>query len=145
MIIKKLSMDEIPQLIELHNELMSGYAENDVQTTQKIYQEIVDNDNYLVLVAKENDKIIGTATGVCCKILAFAGKNFLVVEDVIVAESAKRKGVGRGLFEALDSFAAEKNCAYAILCSSASRNEAHPFYEKMGYTDHVRGFRKMYQ
>jgi len=68
----------------------------------------------------------------------------LVVEDVVVAECSKRKGVGRKLFEALDSFAAERNCAYAILVSSGFRKGAHAFYEKMGCVDDVLGFRKMY-
>jgi len=144
MTVKKLSVDEIPELVKLYDELMSGLVKNELQISQKIYQDVVDNDDYLVIVAKEDDVIIGTAMGVCCKTLAFAGKSFLVIEDVIVAESSKRKGVGRKLFEALDSFAAEKDCAYAILCSSAFREEAHAFYEKMGYTDNVKGFRKVY-
>jgi len=144
MVVKKLSIDEIPQLIKLYDELMGDWARNETPISQKIYLDIVGNDDYLVLVAKDSEEIVGTAMGVCCKTLSFAGKNFLLIEDVIVAEGFKRKGVGRKLFEALDNFAAEKNCAYAILVSSGFRKGAHAFYEKMGYVDDVKGFKKSY-
>ena len=144
MTVKKLSIDEIPELLKLYEELLPDDVRNDAQISRKIYEAVVKDDNYLILVAKDNDVLMGTAMGVCCKTLALAGKNFLVVEDVVVAQSSKGKGVGRRLLEALDRFAAEKNCAYAILCSSAFRKGAHAFYEKMGYTDDVRGFRKLY-
>lgn len=141
MIIKKLSIDEIPELIKLYDELVP--VKNELEILQKKYQEILNNDDYIILVAKE-DNIIGTAMGICCKTLAFKGKNFLVVEDVIVSDKYRRKGIGRKLFEALDNFAIDKNCAYSILVSSDFRLEAHIFYEKMGYIDGVKGFRKGY-
>ena len=144
MTVKKLSIDEIPAWLELYGELECDDVGNNVQTSRKVYETIVYNDDYLILVVKDNDALIGTAMGVCCKTPVMAGTNFLVVENVVVAESAKRKGVGRLLFEALDRFAAEKDCSYAILCSSTFRTGAHAFYEKMGYTDDVKGFRKLY-
>ena len=143
MIIKKLNIDEIPELIKLYDELVT--VKNELDVIQKKYQEIINNDDYIILVAKEEEeKIIGTAMGICCKTLAFNGENFLVVEDVIVSDMYRRKGIGRKLFEALDNFAFEKNCAYSILVSSDFRVEAHIFYEKMGYIDGVKGFRKGY-
>jgi GNAT superfamily N-acetyltransferase len=140
--IAKLGIDEIPELVKLYDELVP--VKNELEAAQKKYREIIDNDDYMIFVAKEEDKIIGTAMGICCKTLAFNGKNFLVVEDVIVSEKYRGKGIGRKLFEALDNFAIDKNCAYAILVSSDFRAEAHIFYEKMGYIDGVKGFRKGY-
>ena len=141
MIIKKLSIDEIPELIKLYDELVP--VKNELEVLQKKYQEIINNDDYIILVAKE-EEIVGTAMGICCKTLAFNGKNFLVVEDVIVSDKYRGKGIGRKLFDALDNFASDKNCAYSILVSSDFRVEAHTFYEKMGYIDGVKGFRKGY-
>jgi GNAT superfamily N-acetyltransferase len=69
---------------------------------------------------------------------------FLVIEDVIVKDRNRGKGIGRKLMESLDEFAKNKNCAYAVLVSSAFRKGAHQFYEKAGFTDSVIGFRKVY-
>ena len=90
---------------------------------------------------EENEEIIGSAIGICCKTLAVP---FLVIEDVVVKEGVRGKGVGGKLMESLDSFAERKNCAYAILVSSDFRKKAHEFYENHGFTDSVRGFRKVY-
>ena len=143
MTIKKLCIDEIPELIKLYSQLMPDET-NKPQVSREIYESIADNDDYLVIVAKENEKIIGSAMAICCKSLALSGKNFLVVEDVIVEEGHKGKGIGRKLFEELDKIAHAKNCAYAMLVSSGFRKGAHVFYEKMGYVDDALGFRKMY-
>lgn len=141
MTIEKLCMDEIPELIQLYDELFP--VKNDVKIAKNKYMEILNNHDYIILVAKEG-AVVGTVTGICCKTLLFKDKNFLVIEDVVVSEMFRGKGIGRKLFEALDSFALERNCAYSILVSSDHRAEAHAFYEKMGYTDGVKGFRKIY-
>ncbi|NOW53756.1 GNAT superfamily N-acetyltransferase [Clostridium saccharobutylicum] len=72
------------------------------------------------------------------------GSIFLVIEDVVVKEGLRGKGIGRKLMESLDEFAKTKECAYAILVSSDYRKNAHKFYENSGFTDSVRGFRKVY-
>lgn len=140
--IEKLCREDIPELLKLYEELVS--ANINLEMAEKKYLEIVNNEDYIILVAKDN-KILGTVMGVCCKTMAFGDKNFLVVEDVIVSEDVRGQGIGRKLFESLDTFALEKNCAYAILVSSDFRTGAHTFYEKIGYTDGVKGFRKKYQ
>lgn len=93
------------------------------------------------LIAKDNNEIVGSALGICCMSLAVP---FLVIEDVIVKDGNRGKGIGRMLMESLDEFARNKNCAYAFLVSSAFRKGAHQFYEKVGFIDSVAGFRKMY-
>ena len=49
-----------------------------------------------------------------------------------------------GMPEAVDAFAKEKNCAYAILVSSGFRTDAHRFYYNHGFNEDVKGFRKIY-
>jgi GNAT superfamily N-acetyltransferase len=106
--------------------------------------EMINDESYLLLTAKEDNKIIGSVLGIICKALPICGRPFMVVEDVIVDEQYRRKGVGKKLFDKLDEFAKENNCLYSILVSSGFRHNAHIFYENIGYTDDVKGFRKMY-
>ena len=139
MIIEKLKIENLSQVLELHSTLIP--FEISFDKAIKTYKEMLMNENYYLAVAKEDDKILGSAIGICCKCLAVS---FLVIEDVIVKEGVKGKGIGRRLMESLNEFARTKNCAYAILVSSDFRKNAHQFYEKVGFTDSVRGFRKVY-
>lgn len=139
MIIEKLKIEDLSQVLELHKTIIPFAISSD--KAFEVYNEMLSNENYFCAVAKENEEIIGSAIGICCKTLAVP---FLLVEDVVVKEGVRGKGVGGKLMESLDSFAERKNCAYAILVSSDFRKKAHEFYENHGFTDSVRGFRKIY-
>lgn len=139
MVLEKLKLEDIKDLLELYDTLIP--FETSYEKSSEIYKEMLKDDNYFLVSAKEDDKLIGSALGICCKCLAVS---FLVIEDVIVKENVRGKGVGRKLMEALDGFARRKNCAYAILVSSGHRKAAHKFYESFGFIDDVRGFRKVY-
>ncbi len=138
-IIEKLKQEDIPELLVLYNTLIP--FETSIDKSLDAYKEMLLNENYFLFVVKENNKVIGSALGICCKGLAVP---FLVIEDVIVKEGMRGKGIGRKLMRSLDEFAKSKNCAYAILVSSAFRKGAHKFYENVGFKDSVEGFRKVY-
>ena len=142
MVIEKLKLEDIQGLLELYKALTP--FENSLEKSIEIYKEILQDDQYLILVAKDNNEVIGSVFGVCCKSLAVGGNSFLVIEDVIVKDNLRGKGIGKKLINTLDEFAKEKYCVYAIIVSSDYRKEAHVFYENLGFIDGVRGFRKMY-
>lgn len=139
MIMEKLKIEDLSGVLELHKTLIP--FEISFDRSIDIYREMLMDENYFLLVAKDDNKVIGSALGICCKCLAVS---FLVIEDVIVKDEVRGKGVGKKMMESLDEFAKRKHCAYAILVSSAFRKEAHRFYEKAGFIDGVRGFRKVY-
>ncbi|MDP4159095.1 MAG: GNAT family N-acetyltransferase [Bacillota bacterium] len=139
MIIEKLKVEDIPELLKLYNSLIP--FETSLEKSLRTYKEMLLDENYLLLVAKQHDLVIGSVLGICCKCLAVS---FLVIEDVIVKDGLRGKGIGRTLIDSLDEFAKKKQCAYAILVSSAYRKDAHKFYENAGFTDSVVGFRKLY-
>ncbi len=142
MIIEKLKKADIPQLLELYKELVD--FENTIEQANEVYEKMLADENYYLLVAKEEDKIVGTVLGIVCHSIPLTGMPFMVVEDVIVKEEYRRFGVGRKIFEKLDEIAKENNCGYSMLCSGERRKEAHIFYDKQGYNDEVKGFRKIY-
>lgn len=142
MVIEKLKLEDIEGLLELYKELTP--FENSLERSIEIYKEILQDEQYLIVVAKENNKVIGSAFGVCCKCLSVGGSPFLVIEDVIINEDFRGQGVGKKVMKVLDEFAEEKNCGYAILVSSDYRKKAHAFYDNLGFVDGVRGFRKIY-
>jgi len=101
-----------------------------------------DSAYHLLVAVNEDDNVVGSVLGIICKSLAAHYESFLVIEDVIVDDTLRRAGIGRALFEKIEQIALENTCAYSILVSSGFRTEAHRFYENMGYTESVVGFRK---
>lgn len=142
MTIAPLDAADLPALLDLYRELLP--VENSLARSEEIYRQMVENPDYLLLGAKQDGVLLGSVLGICCHCLAFRGQPFLVVEDVIVREASRGQNVGRRLMEALDDFAKKRDCAYCILVSAGHRTQAHTFYEKLGFTEDVRGFRKFY-
>lgn len=142
MIIEKLKIEDLPKVIKLYKELVGSETNIDIATSK--YLEILKDDRYCILVAKENDEILGTLMGVICESLAIEAKPFLVIEDVIVTNNVRGKGIGKALMAEIDKFAIQKECTYAILVSSGFRKFAHIFYNNVGFDEDVVGFRKSY-
>ena len=140
--IERLKKQEIPQLLALYKELAD--YENSVEICEQIFYKIDSDENYYLLVAKENNKIIGTALGIVCYSIPVSAMPFMIIEDVVVKKEYRKKGVGKKLFEKLDKIANENNCAYSFLVSGEKRKGAHKFYLKQGYNEPVKGFRKKY-
>lgn len=58
---------------------------------------------------------------------------FAVIERVIVAEKVRGKGYGAMLMRHAENVAISKGALKIMLSSAAKREEAHRFYEILGY------------
>lgn len=137
MIIEKLQPQYVPQTVELLQQLAPFAIDPDSAKT--LYDTLVDREDCCVLVAREGDEILGTVSGFCSRSLVCA---LLTIDDVIVREDIRGRGVGKKLMEAIDEYGRSCGCKYSLLVSSGFRTRAHHFYESLGYTEDVRGFRK---
>lgn len=137
MIIEKLTPRYLHQTVALQQQIVP-YA-IDPEAAAAFYEDAQNRPDLCVLVAREGDDVLGTVSGFCCHGLA---ASFLAIEDLIVREDLRGGGIGTGLMDAIHAFGKQSGCVYAILVSSGFRKRAHHFYETLGYTEEVRGFRK---
>ena len=93
------------------------------------YKEMLLDENYFLFVAKDNNEVVGSALGICCMGLTVP---FLVIEDVIVKDGNRGKGIGRRIMESLDEFAKNKRCTYAILYHQLFEKVHINFMKKLG-------------
>lgn len=87
------------------------------------------NDNHRVFVALDGDVVVGTITALIeCKFIHDMGK-VGHIEDVVVHNSQRGKGLGAQLVKYAVDYCKERGCYKTILdCSDANT----PFYEKCG-------------
>lgn len=137
MIIEKLRAAQVLQVVALQQQIVPYPIDPDAAVKQ--YEAMSHQEDCLVLVAREDEAIWGTVSGFCCHGLA---GSFLAIEDLIVREDLRGNGIGTKLMDALHQFGKDSGCCYSILVSSGFRTQAHHFYEKIGYIEEVRGFRK---
>ena len=137
MVIERLQPQYVAQTLALQQQIVPYPL--DPKLAAENYVTLRHRSDCIVLVAREGEEILGTVSGFCCRGLA---TTLLTIEDIIVREDLRGGGIGSRLMEAVHAYGRELGCEYAILVSSGFRKRAHKFYEKMGYTEEVRGFRK---
>ncbi|BBH20402.1 N-acetyltransferase [Paenibacillus baekrokdamisoli] len=139
--IRTIAFDDLPDLARLYEDLINRKTEYTAMVDT--FNAIKNNDQYIILGAFYEEKLVGSLMGVICYDLAGDCKPFMVIENVIVSTEARRQGIGRKLMLAIEELARGRGCYYLIFVSGGHRKEAHLLYEALGFKDEqVEGFRK---
>ena len=83
-----------------------------------------------LLVARDGESIVGTATVIVYTSPAWTKAR---IEDVVVDQGARGKGVGRAVVDACIEIARQQGCMIVELQSKRSRVEANRLYQEMGF------------
>ena len=128
-IYRKAELSDIPKLNPLLAQLSDAMA--DPQKMAEKMKKIAKNEDNYLLVAEntENGDLCGSLIGVVFEDICDTCKPILLVENVVTDEKYRGKGVGRGMFEAIETWGREKECHYCVLVSGLQRTGAHKFYE----------------
>jgi GNAT superfamily N-acetyltransferase len=73
--------------------------------------------------------------------LAHDASPWAEIENMVVEEKYRSRGVGKLLIEYVLKRAKETGCYKIQLCSDNKREEAHRFYQSMGFEPSAKGFR----
>ncbi len=140
--IRKLIDDDLVSLAVLYQQFWGEVSSPEkIRTT---FQRLKRNPNYILLVADQQNNLVGSVMGIICEELYGDCKPFMVVEDVIVDKRQRRLGIASSLMKELERCASENNCNYIIFVTESERTEAHRFYESIGYkSDAYKGFKKL--
>jgi len=139
--IRDLTVDDMESLAGLYYQFWHEIS--DVRKMKEAFRAMQGDGAYLLLGAADGDKLVGSVMGVVCRELYGDCSPFLVVEDMIVDEGCRGRGVGRLLFEELEKQARLRGCTQVILVTDADRKNAHRFYEAMGFHPTAnRGYKK---
>ncbi|MDN3619983.1 MULTISPECIES: GNAT family N-acetyltransferase [Polaribacter] len=98
--------------------------------SQKDLEDIVSSNNTMLFIAEENNNILGTLTLVFNKIPT---GNKVWIEDVVVDNTARGKGVGKKLTQFAIEYTANKGIKSINLTSSPDRIAGNELYQKLGF------------
>ncbi len=108
---------------------------------EKIFDEIDREPRRHLVVAEVDGKVVGTADLIVAANLSHHGLPWAVVENVVVEESMRRKGIATLLLKHLIDLAKQSGCYKITLSSNKKRAAAHRFYESLGFDQYGYGFR----
>jgi N-acetylglutamate synthase-like GNAT family acetyltransferase len=121
----------------------------DADILQSLYRQLVDDENVRatasqievlegdartrLLVCEIDGRVRGTVLVCLCADAMYAGQPFAVVENLVVDQECRGNGIGQALLREVERFCLSRNCSKMMLLSSASRVDAHRFFEQVGF------------
>jgi len=109
-----------------------------------IFDKISALKNVHIVVAESADELVAALTIAVIPNLTYEGRPWAIIENVVVARSQRRKGVGKRIMEFAFDLAAENGC-YKVQLLSGPNDDHVGFYRRVGLTDGTsRGFKKYF-
>jgi GNAT superfamily N-acetyltransferase len=126
-------LEDLSGILALYRELNPDDSECPSSKARDIWTEVLAHPRIAHFIAASSGRLVGTCHVVVVPNLTRSGRPYAVVENVVVANSHRRRGTGRALVHLAIEFARAQHCYKVMLLSSAKRTEAHGFYESVGF------------
>lgn len=119
-------------------EIQSLYLEltdsKDVSILEDRIESIFRDENNYLIVAEDHAKVKGTAFVTMCLDPMYNYQPYAVVENFIVNSTCRGSGIGTKLIKFIDQLCLDNDCSKIMLLSSSTRNSAHEFFNKNGFS-----------
>jgi predicted N-acetyltransferase YhbS len=138
---------DIARIVELYRELTisDSAVEHSRNPTladyQLVFAEIRADPRQKLFVAELQGEVVGTIVLLVIPNLSHNGTPWAFLENLIVTEKHRRRGLGRMLLEHAVELARKSGCHMVELCSDVRRKEAHRLYDSMGFEAQAHCFR----
>lgn len=114
------------------------FTEEEAQGQLALFQSY---PSYRIFVAVIEEKIVGTYELLIMDNLAKRGRHSGVVEDVAVDPAFQGRGIGRAMMQHAHEECRKAGCYKLVLSSNLKREDAHRFYDSLGFERHGYSFR----
>ncbi|MBI2765345.1 MAG: GNAT family N-acetyltransferase [Chloroflexi bacterium] len=141
MAIRPATPGDLDALLRLYVQLSAGNAATDPARTANAFAAMLRTPNLHLLVATVGELVVGTVTVVIVPNLTHNATPWAQLENMVVDETRRGKGVGQQLLRAAVDLAWEAGCYKVQLQSANEREDAHRFYAAFGFAPSSVGFR----
>jgi ribosomal protein S18 acetylase RimI-like enzyme len=99
----------------------------------KAFEEIEAYKNNELIVVEKEGEIVGAFQLTFTPSISFQGGKRATIESVRTHEKYRGQGIGKEMMRWAINRAREENCVFLQLTTNAERQEAHRFYENLGF------------
>jgi GNAT superfamily N-acetyltransferase len=145
-IMRKAHESDLPQILLLYAQL--GQDDGSVlplNMAESIYWKMKSYPDYKIHVALAEGRVIGTFALLVMDNLGHFGTPSAILEDVVVAEELRGQGIGKLMMNYANNLCRQKGCYKMTFSSNINREDAHSFYETLGFRKHGYSFYISYE
>lgn len=146
LLIRPAHVGDLPRIVELLQALsLSDGARRedpaDLAPYERALREIDANPYQQVLVADYDHRVVGCVSLTVVPNLSYRGRPYLLIESMVVDAALRGKGIGRALVERCIEEARAAGCFRLQLTSNRAREDAHRFYQRLGFVHSHHGYK----
>ena len=128
---------DMPAVLEIYRGLTDDPKDTiTLEEAGNKFDKIQTYPDYQLFVAEYENVIVGTFALLIMDNLAHRGEPSAIVEDVVVSRKMQGKGIGKSMMEYAMKLSSQKGCYKFVLSSHLKREQAHKFYESLGFLKH---------
>ncbi len=130
--------NDLPEVVSLCAMLYeeSGGVTPSPQKATAIFKRIKRYPDYRIYLAEVAGNIVGTFTLLIFDNLGHGAAPSAIVENVVVSPEYRGQGIGKRMMDFALQQAREAGCYKLALSTNLKREDAHRFYESLGYKKH---------
>jgi GNAT superfamily N-acetyltransferase len=100
------------------------------------FRDLESNRHHRIYVAERGAVVVGTFSLIFIPGLSHDARDSCVVEDVVVAQAMQGAGIGKQMMRFAMAACVARHCYKLVLSSHVQREQAHRFYESLGFRKH---------
>jgi GNAT superfamily N-acetyltransferase len=145
--IREAAGGDLPRIVELMEALTINTSEAEASGAstladyEQVFEQIERDPGRHLVVAELDGQVVGAADLIIMPNLSHRATPWAMMENVIVDERMRRRGIARALVTHLVNLARESGCYKIGLSSDRRRTEGHRLYESLGFDQYGLGFR----
>jgi GNAT superfamily N-acetyltransferase len=128
---------DIPDLLRLYAQLEGdGEPPLDLSRADDLWDLVESYPDYRIHLAVSGGMVVGTFSLLVVATLSHRGTPSALVEAVVVDANSRGSGVGQAMMRRALDIARTKGCYKLALSSGSHREDAHRFYDNLGFERH---------
>lgn len=133
-LVREAAERDLAGILALYRELNPKDTPLDVdESLIAHFRSILDDESMHLLVVEHEGVPAATCMVAIIKNLTRGARPFAVIENVVTKSEFRRQGFGKMVMERAMDIAKSRGCYKIMLTSNAHRDEAHVFYETLGF------------
>ncbi|MCX7858254.1 MAG: GNAT family N-acetyltransferase [Deltaproteobacteria bacterium] len=138
--IREANPQDIHEILSLYASINDEGETIDINEALSLFEKMKSYPYHKVFVVEKNERVLATFALTIIDYMAHGGKKVGILEDLVVEERHRRKGIGTEILKFAISECRKNGCYKLALSSNLRREKAHRFYEKNGFKLHGYSF-----
>ena len=132
--IREAEVNDLNGLLELYLHLHEKSVPQSDERLINTWKKILDNEDYHLIVAVEDDTIVSSCTCIIVPNLTRNAMPYAVIENVVTHKDYRSRGLARACLERAREIAADNGCYKMMLITGSDDPKTHEFYRNSGFS-----------